>query len=341
MSTYTVAVTGAAGRVGISVVEHLLKAGYKVHALVHSQPSREHPIYQERVTVTAMNLALLSEQDVLNWFNAVRPSALIHSAAMVDVGGCERQPARAYFMNAQVTRLLAKACSRYNTHFVMLSTDYVFAGTSHPQKLYFEDDPTYPLNHYGKSKLYGEIATKEECIENLWTICRTSVIYGSSPWNQPDFMQWVRTILRQNKTIRIVTDQINSPTFSVDLAKMLVAIVEQRLHGIYHTAGCTPVDRYHFALTIAQLYGLDERLIQPVLTSELGLNFQWPLNAGLCVDKIRRDAGIRPLSLNEGLASCKEWEGVYEKISQAGRIPASASASGAEEPGGSPNPSPR
>jgi len=306
----TVAVTGASGRVGVNVVRRLLKAGYDVHALIHSPLPAEHPLSYEPVAMTIMDLAALPEQDVLNWLSRVRPLAFIHSAALADVPGCEQQPSRAYLINAQVTRMLAKACAHYQTHFIMLSTEYVFSGTLRPGLLYNEDDPVHPLNHYGKSKVQGELATQEECSQKtLWTICRTSMVYGpdydTTQWHRPDFMQWVRSMLRQNQMIRIASDQVNSPIYSVDLAEILVAMVEQKLQGIYHVAGSTPISRYNFALAVAEHAGLDETLIRPALTSELDRNPQRPLNAGLCIEKISRSSGIRPLSIEEGLAFCQ------------------------------------
>ena len=115
----------------------------------------------------------------------------------------------------------------------------------------------------------------------------------------------MRSVLRQNQTLHIASDQVNSPIYSLDLAKILVAVVEQKLQGIYHVAGSTPISRYKFALEVAKHASLDETLIQPVLTSELDQNLQRPLNAGLCVDKISHCSGIRPLSIEEGLASCQ------------------------------------
>lgn len=313
MARYTVAVTGATGRVGVHIVQHLLKAGYHVHVLAHSPLPPGHPLLHERVTMTTMNLATLPEQAVRQWLDAVRPDAFIHSAALADVLSCERQPALAYLMNAHVTRMLAKVCATYHIHFIMLSTDYVFGGTAHPEILYHEWDEVGPLNHYGKSKVQGELATQEECGGRTpWTICRTSVVYGlawgSTQWHRPDFIQWLRAMLVQHETLRIAVDQINSPVYAVDLAKILVALVEQSLYGVYHVAGNTAISRYRFAVEIARCYGLNEGLIQPVLSAELSTSPLRPLNAGLCIDAIRRDSGICPHSLQDGLVAFQELE---------------------------------
>lgn len=307
----TVAVTGAAGIVGIRVVQQFLKAGYTVHALVHTRPPAGHPLFREHVTVTVMDLATTPEQDVVRWFAAVRPSALIHCAAWVDVAGCESQPSQAYLMNTQVTGILAKACSLTSTHFILLSTEYVFDGTLPATQLYHEYEQVNPLNHYGKSKVQAEIVTQETCAGNtVWTVCRTAVLYGSTRWNRPDFLQWLRTKLSKHEMVWIARDLISSPTCASDLAGMLVALVEQRLEGVYHTTGRTALDRYHFAVEIARCYNLDESLISPIQATELGVTR--PLNVGLCVEKIRQDTGIRPFSVQEGLAYCRDMEQIEQ-----------------------------
>ncbi|HZO74077.1 MAG TPA: SDR family oxidoreductase [Ktedonobacteraceae bacterium] len=311
MTKHSVAISGAAGRVGVNIVQHLLKMGYDVHALVRAPLAAGHPLTREDATVTTLDLATLAEPQIAQWLAAVRPHAFIHAAALADPAACERQPSLAYLMNAQATRMLARACAQSQTHLIMLSTEHVFGGAPQPQTLYHECDPVQPLNHYGKSKVQGELATQEECAGNaLWTICRISTVYGltggSPQWHRPDFVQWVLSMLERNEAFNVVTDQVNSPIYANDLIAILGAVVQQRLQGIYHVAGSTPISRYHFARKVAQTYNLNEALIQPICTAKLGLSLQRALNVGLCVDKISRASGIAPLSLEEGLARYKE-----------------------------------
>lgn len=299
----TVVVTGGTGKVGVHIVQQLLKSGYHVHVLVRTLPAPEHPLHREHVTLTVMDLIALPEQEVRDWLNRVRPQALIHAAALADVLLCEREPARAYLVNTHSTKILAKVCSYYKIHFILLSTAYVFDGTLPPTTLYRECDPVHPLNHYGESKVQGEQTTQEECSgETVWTICRASVVYGAT-YGRPDFVQWVHTTLAQNENIQVAVDQINSPIHVLNLVQMLISVLEQRLQGIYHVAGRTSISRYEFALKIAQSYGLNAELIQPMLTSELLPGCWRPLNASLCTDKITADAGVHPISLEEGLIS--------------------------------------
>ncbi|MBA2286520.1 MAG: SDR family oxidoreductase [Ktedonobacteraceae bacterium] len=308
MGRYTVGVTGAAGIVGTRLVQQLLRAGYAVHAFVHSRPPAGHALYQKDVTLTVMDFANAKERTIHQCLEMTRPIALLHCAAWVDVAGCERDPERAYLVNTQVTSTLASICAEKRIHVILISTEYVFDGTLAVGKTYLEHDVVHALNHYGKSKVQAEMAVREACelVLSPWTICRTAVLYGSTRQSRPDFPQWLRTQLGGGKTVQIATDLISSPTHAVDLALMLVTIVKYQLQGVYHTAGTTAVNRYQFALLVARHYQLDETLIQPIHSVELGV--LRPPNVGLCVDKISMHTGRRPLSVQDGLAYCSEME---------------------------------
>lgn len=298
----TVAVTGATGKVGLHVVRSLLSAGYHVHVLARARPAADHPLLREDISLTSMDLLRLPQGALGQWLEAVRPCALLHLAALADVGACERQPALAYLANVSHTHTFACACAAYEVHFILLSTDYVFDGMLDPGLLYTEQHAVNALNTYGKSKVQAERVTRATCAQRTpWTICRTSMVYGSYQVERPDFVQWVRAQLQERKVLQVARDQINSPTAGIDLARMLVSVVQQRLQGVYHLAGSAPVSRYGFALSIARCYGLDESLIQPVSTSTLEAGPRRPSNVGLCVDKITAATGISPMSLEEGL----------------------------------------
>lgn len=288
---------------GLPIIQGLLKAGYHVHVLVRVEPPSDHPLLRENVSLTVMDLATFSDETIHQWLAVVRPLALIHLAALADVRACERQPALTYLLNVTSTQILARACAAHGVHCILLSTEYVFDGALAPGLRYDERALAHPLNQYGKSKVWAERALQEECAQKtLWTICRTSMVYGSQHREKHDFVQWVYSRLRQHEIVRVARDQVNSPTASIDLARMLVAVVQQRLHGVYHVAGNTSINRYEFALQIARHYDLDGAFIQPLLTSQGETGPQRPLNASLCVDKITDATGVVPLSLEAGLA---------------------------------------
>jgi len=307
MSTETVVVTGAAGRVGTHIVQAFLAHGSPVQASVHRTPPPEHPLARLAIPQQVLNLATLPEQDIYDWLQSVRPQALIHAAALSDVTECERQPELAFLLNVRVSAMLARICARLQIHFLLLSSEQVFAGTAHAPYLYREEDALAPLNCYGRSKVQAELATRDACAgRSAWTICRLSSVYGAAHapgfW-RPDFLRWVHDSLLRREPVRIVTDQVNAPLSIGDLQEALLALVRQRRQGIYHLAGCSPVSRYACALQVARACGLDETLIQPVCTDELHLGVPRPLNVGLCISKLRRETGIYPRSLAAGLAA--------------------------------------
>lgn len=307
MQHRSIVVTGAAGLVGTKVVQKLLTLGDTVHAVVRRQPPIGHPTTtvsaQEATScVTLHTIDMLADKPDWTWMETAHSSVVIHCGAMTDVDGCERDPASAYAINERATRLLAEACSRYRAHLLMVSTDYVFDGADEHPGPYSEDDPVHPLGHYGRSKWYGELAVRGACEgKTAWTICRTSVVYGSTPWTRANFLTWLLTKLRNGEPIKIVDDQIGSPTLADDLADMLIEIARQQATGVFHTAGGTIVDRYRFALSVANQFGLDSSLIQPVASSEFQQAARRPLKAGLRIDKLRQKLGVTPLSLDESL----------------------------------------
>lgn len=312
MQQRSIVVTGATGLVGTSVVQKLLGLNDNVYAVVHRQPPIGHPATRmptkditSGVVLHTVDLATVKPD--WTWVEAIQPAAVIHCAAMTNVDECERDPSSAYAINECATRSLAEVCARFGAHLVLVSTDYVFDGSDEHPGPYNENDPVHPLNHYGRSKWHGEVAVQDICEgRTAWSICRTAVVYGSTPWTRANFVTWLLAKLRNRESAKVVYDQVSSPTLSDDLADMLIEIVRQRAIGIFHTAGSTIVDRYQFALALANQFGLDSSLIRPVTTRELQQVAPRPLKAGLRIDKIRQRLGVIPFSLEEGLLRLKE-----------------------------------
>lgn len=312
MQQRSVVVTGATGLVGTKIVQKLLSLNDTVHAVVHRQPLIGHPATRmptkditSGVVLHTVDLATVKPD--WTWAEAIKPAAVIHCAAMTNVDECERDPSSAYAINERATRSLAEVCARYRAHLVLVSTDYVFDGSDEYPGPYNEKDPAHPLNHYGRSKWQGEVAVQDICEgRTAWSICRTAVVYGSTPWTRANFLTWLLAKLRNRESVKIVSDQVSSPTLADDLADMLIEIVRQQASGIFHTTGSTIIDRYQFALAIANQFGLDSSLIRPITTRELQQAAPRPLKAGLCIDKITQQLGVRPLALAEGLLRFKE-----------------------------------
>jgi dTDP-4-dehydrorhamnose reductase len=221
-----------------------------------------------------------------------RPDVVIHAAAYTDVDGAEADPDRAYAVNADGSRRVAQAAAKAGARLIAISTDYVYdGGKTMP---YREDDPVAPLGVYGASKLAGErdtLAAKPDAV-----ILRTAWLYG-------DGKNFVRTILRlaaERDELRIVSDQIGSPTWAEDLARVVRALLDVRAAGIYHAVNSGSCSWHEFAGTILRLAGRERRII-PISTAELARPAKRPAHSVLDCSKLAA-LGIRMRPWQDALA---------------------------------------
>lgn len=196
-------VTGASGILG-----HVLVRRFKNDVLGVSRSGR----HDSRIA----DLSLPSE--VRRVFDSHAFRLVIHSAAFSDVDGCERDPAMAYASNAESTRLLAEACSERGIPFIYVSTDYVFDGRK--RTAYAETDAVGPVNVYGITKLAGEYFTK--ACKAPAAIVRTSWLFG--PGNPVNFVNAIRSRVEKEPLVKVLDDQVDSPTYAEDLAEALEKI---------------------------------------------------------------------------------------------------------------------
>ena len=214
----------------------------------------------------------------------VRADAVIHTAAFTAVDACETQRDLSRRVNVDGTANVAAACRKAGVRLVHISTEYVFDGESGP---YTETDVPNPISYYGFTKLESEKAVEERCSD--WAIARTTVLFGEAPNVRPSFVAWLVDKLSKGETVRVVDDQIGSPTLADNLAEMLLEILDSDRQGIYNAVGDSIIDRHSFSVMAAELFGLDPGLIQRIKTSELNQPAQRPLKAGLIMDKFKRD----------------------------------------------------
>lgn len=232
-------------------------------------------------------------------FGEACPDVVLHTAAMTDVDGCERDPGRAWRENVDATAHVARACAARGARLVHLSTEYVFDGTGGP---YTEDDTPNPQGVYGKSKLASEVLAAG--LAPGCAIARTTILYGYAPHARPNFVTWLVGRLRSGEPTRVVTDQVGSPTLADNLAEMVWALAQDpAASGVCNTAGRTVVDRYTFARQVAACFGLDGSLLVPTSTASLAQLAPRPLRAGLRMEQFQaRYPGVRVLGAEEGLS---------------------------------------
>lgn len=171
--------------------------------------------------------------DITNWsevlqeVNSIKPNAIINTAAYTNVDACETDYSGAHAVNVIGALHMARAAELVGAKIIHISTDFVFDGKKRSD--YFEYDATNPLSVYGKTKLAGEWAVRNECRNHF--IIRTSWLYGKYGNN---FVKTMIKLGKQNNEIKVVTDQIGSPTYATDLVSVIEKCLNSELYGVYH-----------------------------------------------------------------------------------------------------------
>ena len=284
-------VTGVNGQLGHDVVNELSKRG---HICVGSDIT---PGYAGMADGTAVTTAEYAGMDITDAaqaaevLNAVNPDAVIHCAAWTNVDGAEDEAniSKVRAINGEGTRNIAKACKALNCKMMYISTDYVFNGQG--TEPWQPDCRDYaPLNVYGRSKLDGELAVSETL--EKYFIVRIAWVFGL---NGKNFVKTMLNAAKTHDTVRVVCDQIGTPTYTVDLARLLSDMIETEKYGYYHaTNEGGYISWYDFTCEIYRQAGLDTK-VEPVTTAEYGVSkAARPFNSRLDRSKLAR-SGFKPL----------------------------------------------
>lgn len=253
-------VTGANGQLGYDVCRFL-----EIHGCEYFGTTRTH-------------LDIADEKSTSQFIKGYRPSTVIHCAAWTAVDKAEQEPKIAWAVNAEGTLNIAKACQEVDAKLLYISTDYVFPGLG--TKFYETTDPTGPLNFYGESKLAGEKSV-QELLEKFF-IVRISWVFGK---NGNNFVKTMLRLSESHKSLRIVSDQIGSPTYTPDLAPLLANLAKTDFYGIYHVTNEETCSWAEFAKEIFSASGKDV-FVDPIKTSEYPTPAKRPLNSRLSKKKL-------------------------------------------------------
>ena len=216
-------------------------------------------------------------KNICDYFN---PSVVVNCAAFTDVDLCESHKKVARMVNVDGVENIIKSV-KTNTKIIHISTDYVFDGVD---GFYAENDLTYPLNYYGKTKLESENILIGS--GRPYVIFRPSVLYSSNI-SQNNFFKWVYSSLKNNININVVDDQISNPTFIPELVKAIFTSVIVDYQGLLHIGSNDVISRYEFAVLIAKVFNFDEKLITKIKTSDLNQDAIRPMNSSLNNSKIK------------------------------------------------------
>ena len=288
-------ITGVNGLLGQKLLEQAASKYSVLGIDVHPEPfNKKIKFSYEQLDIT--DRRLLTEA-ILNFY----PHYLINTAAMTDVDGCEKNKEQCWKINVQAVKNIVYAARKIGSKIVQLSTDYIFDGNNGP---YIERDPPSPLGYYGKSKLASENVLHASDLD--YAIVRTMVLYGAAKNVRPNFVSWLISELKDKKKLKIVTDQIGSPTLADDLATAILKIIAFEKWDIFHIAGSELIDRYNFALKIADVFGLESELISPVTTTQLNQTAPRPLRSGFNIVKATTELGINLSNIEDGLKVFKQ-----------------------------------
>ena len=272
-----VLVTGANGQLGHDVIKNLNEIGI------------------ESLGIDISDLDLTDKNKVQEYITNYNPDVIVHCAAYTAVDQSEDEKELCYRVNVEGTRNIAEAAKAIDSKLVYISTDYVFSGKG--EEPHLEDEITDPINYYGYTKEQGE----KIIIDSLdkYFIIRTSWVYGANGNN------FVNTMLKLSKTkdeLNVVSDQIGAPTYTKDLAQLIVDLIQTKHYGVSHGVNEGYCSWYEFAKAIFEKSNIDIK-VNPIPTSEYITKAKRPLNSRMSkanLDKI-------------GLNRLPDWEDALDR----------------------------
>lgn len=290
-----VLVTGVSGQLGHDVMLALARRGYEAigtaRRLPEAPPTLGKRLGLETPPPSFVQMDLTDEARVRAEIKEIRPDAVVHCAAWtaVDAAEDEENREKVFAANVLATRFVAEAAKGVDAKMLYLSTDYVFDGQG--ERPWQPDDKNYaPLNVYGQSKLDGELTVVGTL--DKYFIVRISWAFGK---NGKNFIKTMLNVGRTHDTVRVVNDQIGTPTYTADLARLLVDMIETEKYGYYHATNEGGfISWYDFTCEIYRQAGLHTTVL-PVSTEEYGLSkAKRPFNSRLDKSKLV-EAGFTPL----------------------------------------------
>ena len=253
-------VTGVKGQLGYDVVKELEKRG------------------MEAIGVDIEEMDITDEASVNQVIREANPDAVIHCAAYTAVDAAEENVDICRKVNADGPKNIAKVCKDLDIKMIYISTDYVFDGQG--TRPWEPDDACGPVSVYGQTKYEGELAVKETL--DKYFIVRIAWVFGI---NGKNFVKTMLGLAEKYDTLRVVNDQFGSPTYTYDLARLLVDMVQTEKYGIYHATNEGICSWYEFACAIFKEAGV-KMTVNPVTSEEYGAKANRPLNSRMSKEKL-------------------------------------------------------
>lgn len=300
-------VTGVCGQLGHDCVNELASRG---HEVVGSDIQDKYAGIQDGSFVTRAEytqMDITSIEQVSSVLTSVNPDAIIHCAAWtnVDAAEDENNKVTVHKINATGTENIAKTARKIDAKMIYISTDYVFDGDG--TRPWEPDDKCYaPINVYGQSKLDGELAVS--AILEKYFIVRIAWVFGL---NGNNFIKTMINVGKTHNEVRVVNDQIGTPTYTLDLSRLLADMIETEKYGYYHaTNDGGYISWYDFCCEIYRQYGLDTKVV-PVSTKEYGISKATrPMNSRLSKRKL----------VDNGFDLLPDWKDALTRYLQEAKI---------------------
>jgi len=236
--------------------------------------------------------------DIEKLIRGSNATAIIHCAALSSAANCQADPTQAQAGNVELTRTLAKLADQLNLHFVYISTDLVFDGNLTPPEGFTEGEIPEPRSVYSCTKR----AAEELVLHNRsYSILRISLLYGPATGDSRGVLGWMLDSFSAGHPINAFHDEVRTPLFVEDAAKVALLVADRRLQGIFHVSGRERVNRVEFSEMVAVAYGYPKQLIQSVSRLTMGQDPPRSPDLSLNSNKLWKAVGFEPVSLKRGL----------------------------------------
>ena len=288
-------ITGSNGLLGQKLVKLLLDKGEDT-LIATARGGNRLPYPETDYVFDQMDIT--DKQQVLEVVTKHKPEVIIHTAAMTNVDQCETEREACWDQNVNAVNYLIEASAKNNCFLLHLSTDFIFDGEDGP---YDEKAKANPVSYYGESKLAAEKLLENSTIN--YAIARTVLVYGiAHDMSRSNIILWVKKSLEEGKEIKVVDDQLRSPTLAEDLAMGCYLIAKQKAPGVFNICGKDLLNPYEMALKTADFFNLDTSTMQRADASSFTQTAKRPPRTGLLIGKARTVLGYEPHSFDEGIA---------------------------------------
>jgi dTDP-4-dehydrorhamnose reductase len=290
-------ITGGSGYIGGKLCEAACKR-WKTYATYHASP-----VLQDSVIPVYLDIG--NREQVQAAVHIIKPSIIIHAAAITNCRVCWEEQDEAWHVNVNGTEFLASVAEDVGARMLYLSTDLVFDGED---EYYTEENEPNPVCFYGKTKYAAEKIVSKIC--SNYTICRCALVYGWD-WNRArPFTKTIIQKLSSGEEISLFTDEFRSLIYDYNLCEIILNIASQQsVQGIYHLGGEWKISRYDLGLKICEIFKFNKGLLIPISIDRLSTGEKRPSDCSLLVGKAKNIINNKMMSVDEGLLALKELLG--------------------------------